>query len=57
MYKKRLEKLSDDVSAVSLLLEVVKDACIANDYYNLNYVLEIALEKQQKISEEIETMY
>jgi len=55
--KDKIQKLSDKILDVYMLIEIVRDSSIANDYTSCEYVLNLALEKQQEIFDEIEFMY
>ncbi len=36
------------------VLEVVKDSCIANDFYSQKFVINLAINKQQEIFDELD---
>ncbi len=54
---KKLEDLSSQMLDVIMITETVRDACLCTDLYNYETVLNIAIDKQQKIYELIEGMY
>ena len=57
MKNNKFEQIADKILEVSMIIETVRDACIAS--YNLSHVevLDIALDKQYDIFEEIEQMF
>ena len=57
MHSSKLSDLSDKILDVALLIESSRDACMGIDNPAHTHLLNIALEQQQEIYDEIETMY
>ena len=57
MNKTKLEKMSDKILAVLEIITTVRDACIATEKYNYETVLNLAIERQEDVYEEFESLY
>lgn len=54
MDRKKLTDISNRILDIISVLEVVKDSCIANDFYSQEYVITLAINKQQEIFDEMD---
>ena len=57
MNKTKLEKISNEILAVLEIIMTVRDACIATDQYNYETVLNLAIERQEDLYSEFESLY
>ena len=57
MDAQELEKISNEILDVNMIIETVRDACIGTDIANYETVLNIAIQKQGEIYDKIELMY
>ena len=52
----KLDMVLENLLDLSNLIEITKDSCQSQNYYTQEYILELALQKQEDISEEIENV-
>lgn len=52
----KLDKVLENLLDLSNFIEITKDSCQSQNYYAQEYVLELALQKYEDISEKIENI-